>query len=131
MVGGLASNELDTFPIASRNDRRSMLGQMFRRFGSRGMVQVRGVTYRVERVEPHHYEVVRLIDDVGVGSFRTLPTLRLHPVGCDDALFAEVVRAALRFARTSGMLRAVTPPEPQPSPSRRSPSSMPPSPVPV
>jgi hypothetical protein len=106
-----------------------MLAAMFRRFGSRGMVQVRGVTYRVERLEPHHYDVVRLMDDVGVGSFRTLPALRLHPVGCDDELFAEVVRAALRFARTSGMLRAVTAPEPAPDASMRSPSSLPPRPI--
>ena len=92
------------------------------------MVQVQGVTYRVERVEPHHYAVVRLLDDAAMGTFRTLPVLRLHPRGCEDDLFTEIVKAALRFARTSGMMRAVTPPQadsPQMAP-RRSPSSMPP-----
>jgi hypothetical protein len=95
------------------------------------MVQVRGVTYRVERVAAHHYAVVRLLDDVGVGSFRTVPGLRIEPRGCDVELFAEIAKAAMRFARTSGVLPAVVPPrvESQPVVPRRSPSSMPPGPA--
>jgi hypothetical protein len=106
---------------------------MIKRFGSRGMVQVRGVTYRVERVEPHRYSVYRLLDDAHVGWFRTLPALRLDPAACEVELFAEIARAALRFARTSGMLRAVTPAqtEPEPVAKRRSPDSIPPSPLAV
>ena len=104
-----------------------------RQFGSRGMVQVRGITYRVERVAAHHYAVVRLLDDVGVGSFRTVPGLRLEPRGCEDDLFAEIAKTALRFARTSGVLPAVTLPPPRveatPVVVRRSPSSMPPGPA--
>lgn len=105
-----------------------------RRIGSRGMVQVRGVTYRVERVSPHHYAVVRLLDDVGVGSFCTVPGLRLEPRGLDVELFAEIARTALRFARTSGVLPAIVPP-PAVSPvqavslERSAPSTMPPGPV--
>jgi len=103
-----------------------------RRFGSRGMVQVRGVTYRVERVAPHHYAVVRLLDDVGVGSFRTVPGLRLEPLGCDEDLFAEIAKSALRFARTSGVMAASVPPAPIEPPrviAPRSPSSIPPGPA--
>ncbi|MDF3064894.1 MAG: hypothetical protein K0R38_495 [Polyangiaceae bacterium] len=74
------------------------------------MVQVRGVTYRVERLEPHYYAVVRVLDDTSVGTFWTLPVLRITPEGCDIGLFAEVARAALRFARTSGVMAAVPPP---------------------
>jgi hypothetical protein len=92
------------------------------------MVQVRGVTYRVERVEAHHYAVVRLLDDVAMGAFRTLPGLRIHPRGCDEELFAEIAKTAMRFARTSGVMLAVSPPplEPAPVPTRSSPSTMPP-----
>ena len=97
-----------------------------RRIASRGMVQVRGVTYRVERLEPQHYAVVRLLDDVEMGTFRTLPALRLEPRGCDDDLFLEIARAALRFARTSGMMRAVVPPPEARVAAPRSPSTMPP-----
>lgn len=75
------------------------------------MVQVRGVTYRVERLEPHYYAVVRVLDDAALGTFWTLPVLRLTPEGCDVDLFAEIARAALRFARTSGVMAAVPAPQ--------------------
>jgi len=81
------------------------------------MVQVRGVTYRVERLEPHYYAVVRVLDDAALGTFWTLPGLRLTPEGCDVELFAEIARAALRFARTSGVMAAVSdPPAAAPAP---------------
>lgn len=82
------------------------------------MVQVRGVTYRVERLEPHYYAVVRVLDDTALGTFWTLPVLRINPEGCDVDLFAEIARSALRFARTSGVMAAVpAPPPPEPAPS--------------
>ena len=68
------------------------------------MLQVRGVTYRIERTEPHAYSVVRLLDDVEVGTFRTLPTLRIHTVQIELGLLRDVVRAALRSARTSAVM---------------------------
>jgi hypothetical protein len=70
------------------------------------MVQVEGVTYRVERPEPHCYAVYRLLDDVMVGTFRTRPGLRIHPVECDVTVFRDIVRAALRTARTSAVMHA-------------------------
>lgn len=90
----------------------------------------------MERVAAHHYAVVRLLDDVGVGSFRTVPGLRLEPRGCDDDLFAEIAKTALRFARTSGVMAAVVPPLAKPdsapqhlAPLRSPPSSLPPDPA--
>lgn len=71
---------------------------------SRGMVVVKGVTYRIERTEPHCYSVVRLLDDREVGTFRTLPTLRIHPVQLEATELRDVVRAALRSARTSSVM---------------------------
>lgn len=95
---------------------------------SRGMIQVRGVTYRVERTEPHVYVVVRLLDDVEMGTFRTLPGLRIHPLGCDIGLFKDVVRAAMRAARTSAVMHVapVFEPEEPSSAVQHSPSTMPP-----
>jgi hypothetical protein len=56
--------------------------------------------------------------------------LRLHPVNCGDELFAEIVKTAVRFARTSGMMRAVSPRDLEQQPAaRRSPSTMPPRPA--
>jgi hypothetical protein len=68
------------------------------------MLLVKGVTYRIERTEPHSYAVVRLLDDVEVGTFRTRPTLRIEALLIDVQLFRDVVRAALRSARTSAIM---------------------------
>jgi len=91
------------------------------------MIQVRGVTYRVERTEPQCYSVVRILDDVHLGTFRTRSGLRLHPLDCDFDLFAEIAKTALRFARTSGMMRAVAAPSLASAPAvTHLPSTMPP-----
>ena len=71
---------------------------------SRGMLQVRGVTYRIDRTAPHCYSVVRLLDDAEVGTFCTLPALRIHPLRVEDNVMRDVVRAALRSARTSAVM---------------------------
>ena len=41
----------------------------------KGMVQVAGTTYRIVRRERGHYDVVRILDDERVGSFRSIPHL--------------------------------------------------------
>lgn len=71
---------------------------------SRGMLQVKGVTYRIERSAPHCYSVVRLLDDIEVGTFRTLPSLRIHTAQIELTVLRDVVRAALRSARTSAVM---------------------------
>ena len=99
------------------------------RGASRGMIQVVGVTYRIERTAPHSYSVVRLLDDVEVGSFRTLPSLRIDAVAIDLGLFRAVVRAALRSARTSAVMHVapVLAPAPDEEPaSAKLPSTIPP-----
>lgn len=99
------------------------------------MLQVKGVTYRIERTEPHCYAVVRLLDDAEVGTFRTLPTLRLGSAQIEVSLLRDIVRAALRSARTSAVMHVapVFQPDDERSPSAcptpqgvRSPSSAPP-----
>lgn len=92
------------------------------------MIQVGGVTYRVERVEPHSYVVYRLLDDAKLGTFRTLPSLRLHPINCAVEVFRDVVRAAMRSARTSAVMHAapVFEPDEEPANEQRSPSTLPP-----
>jgi hypothetical protein len=95
------------------------------------MIQVGGVTYRIERTAPHSYCVVRLLDDVEVGSFRTLPSLRISAVVIDLTLFRNVVRAALRAARTSAVMHVapVYAPDEEPAsskPANNVPSTIPP-----
>lgn len=93
---------------------------------SRGMIQVGGVTYRIERCSPHCYSVVRLLDDSEVGSFQTRPSLRITSLAIELATFRDVVRAAMRGARTSAVMHAVPVYVPPEEVARRSPSSMPP-----
>ncbi len=65
------------------------------------MLLVKGVTYRIERTEPHAYAVVRLLDDVEVGTFRTRPALRIQALRIDAQLLRDVVRASSRNSATS------------------------------
>ena len=67
----------------------------------RGMVQVGGTTYRVVRVEAGHYEVIRLLDDVRVGAFRSSPSLEVMPSGIERAELVMIARAAVQGAKTS------------------------------
>ncbi|HEX2876398.1 MAG TPA: hypothetical protein VHP33_34330 [Polyangiaceae bacterium] len=104
------------------------------RIVSRGMLQVKGVTYRIERTEPHCYTVVRLLDDAEVGTFRTIPTLRLGSAKIELSLLRDIVRAALRSARTSAVMHVApvfqpddeSSPAASPTQGARSPSSVPP-----
>jgi len=58
------------------------------------MVSVFGTTYRiVERSGIH--EIVRLLDDQSVGTFRQQPTLAILQSSLEPLLFATVVREAL------------------------------------
>ena len=67
----------------------------------KGMVQVLGSTYRVERVAFGVYDVIRLLDDVVVGRFRTTPHARTESTTIDGELMNEIVRAAIQGAKTS------------------------------
>ena len=101
-----------------------------RRTVSRGMIQVGGVTYRVERTQPHCYAVVRLLDDADMGTFRTLPGVRVHPANCELNLFRDIVRTAMRSARTSAVMHVAPVFEPDEEPlGVKSPSTLPPSPA--
>jgi len=67
----------------------------------KGMVQVAGTTYRVVRVAQGSYEVVRILDDTRVGSFRSTPPVEIVPQGIEPALMLEIARTAIQGAKTS------------------------------
>ena len=69
----------------------------------RGMVQVGGTTYRITRLQPKLYEVVRLIDDTPVGKFQCGRHLEVMPSAIDAAAMYQIARAAIREAKTSWM----------------------------
>jgi hypothetical protein len=67
----------------------------------KGMVQVGGITYRIVRAESHHYEVVRISDDVRVGTFQSRPPFEVNPTAIEVGLLREIARAAMKSAKTS------------------------------
>ena len=67
----------------------------------KGMVQVAGTTYRVVRLGEGHYEVVRLLDDLRVGTFRSVPPVTVEVQGIDEGLMQAIARAAIQGAKTS------------------------------
>lgn len=74
----------------------------------KGMVQVHSVTYRIVRVSAGHYDVVRLLDDVRVGTF-SLGTRREAIIEGDaPEVIREVARAALQGGRTTWAPRRMT-----------------------
>lgn len=96
----------DTPVTFSRYARRTMSRAI-----SRGMLLVRGTTYRIERTEPHSYSVFRLLDDAEVGTFRTRPALRICSAQIELPIFRDIVHAALRSARTSSVMHALPTPD--------------------
>lgn len=67
----------------------------------KGMVQVAGKTYRVVRISQGSYEVVRILDDTRVGTFRSTPPVEIVAQGIDPSLMIEIARAAIQGAKTS------------------------------
>jgi hypothetical protein len=67
----------------------------------KGMVQVVGKTYRIVRLAPGHYEAVRLLDDVKVGTFRSFPQLEILSAHIEEDILREIARAAIQGAKTS------------------------------
>lgn len=67
----------------------------------KGMVQVAGTTYRIVRRQRGNYEVVRILDDVGVGGFSNSPSVEMTTDGIEPALMREIVRVARQGAKTS------------------------------
>ena len=70
----------------------------------KGMVQVAGTTFRIERVAPSRYDVIRIVDDERVGTFQTAPVKVLdHSV--DYELVRDIALAAVHEGKISWVHR--------------------------
>ncbi|MES1175805.1 MAG: hypothetical protein ABUL62_15900 [Myxococcales bacterium] len=65
------------------------------------MIQVHSVTYRIVRVRTGHYDVVRLLDDVRIGSFSLAQGKDPVVEGDSAELLRAIARAALQGGRTT------------------------------
>jgi hypothetical protein len=71
----------------------------------KGMVQYEGVTYRIVRLARGSYSVVRIKDDMEVGRFTTQPQLLVSDEKISLDELREIVKFAIRSARTSAVVR--------------------------
>lgn len=67
----------------------------------KGMVQVGGETFRIERVHDFLYEVVRIHDDRRVGTFQTNPVIAVVSCKIDPMSLQQIARAAVQGGKTS------------------------------
>lgn len=67
----------------------------------KGMVLVDGATYRIVRTAYAEYAVVRVLDDVTVGMFRSAPRVEVTSAAIDHKLLREIARSAIQGAKTS------------------------------
>ena len=67
----------------------------------KGMVQVEGTTYRIVRLKRGHYKVVRVLDDISVGTFSVGATFEMAPDGIEGDLMREIARVAIQGAKTT------------------------------
>ena len=74
------------------------------------MVSVDGITYRIERLASRTYGVVRLNDDLHVGTFTTGKRIHVSPEGIDAGLLEMIARDAIMTAKTSWVMHPI--PEP-------------------
>jgi hypothetical protein len=85
------------------------------------MVSFEGITYRIERIASRTYGVVRVSDDLRVGTFKTGHVIRVFPEGIESALLETIAREAVRTAKTSWVMH----PRPTPQPAPLEPESAP------
>jgi len=76
----------------------------------KGMIQVHSITYRIVRLRKGTYQVIRLLDDISVGTFTIAPWSQLHCEGDQPELVREIARAAMQGARTSWAPRRASSP---------------------
>jgi hypothetical protein len=68
---------------------------------AKGMVQLGAATYRIGEVSPGRYEAIRILDDVRMGTFETLPVLSVEAEGTGEVTLRAIARAALIQGKTS------------------------------
>ena len=67
----------------------------------KGMIQVQGTTYRIVRIQRGYYKVVRVLDDVAVGTFTAGAAVEITAQGIDPTVMREIARLAIQGAKTS------------------------------
>jgi hypothetical protein len=96
-----------TLMLSGKNPREGTMGQVVK-----GMVHLEGTTYRIVRIKRGHYSVVRVLDDIAVGTFTSGAAIEISPQGIDPTVLRDVVRLAIQGAKTSWVGRVALPATP-------------------
>ena len=91
----------------------------------KGMIQFDGAWYRLEKTERGKYKVIRILDEVYVGSFETIPKLRVHPKNFLEKSLLQLAMTALKQAKISW--HRLPAPRPKSTPPEKAPGSRRPS----
>ena len=67
----------------------------------KGMVEVNGTTFRIERVAACIYDVIRIRDDMNIGAFQTHPVVSVVRTTLDPAIMQSIARAAVQGGKVS------------------------------
>jgi hypothetical protein len=76
-------------------------------FNAKGMVQYEEATYRIAEISQGRYQAVRVSDDVRMGTFETLPFLRVDAKDLGDGVLRGIARVAFMQGKTRGIKAGV------------------------
>ena len=71
----------------------------------KSLIRVGNVTYRIARLSYGNYEVVRILDDVRMGTFRSYPCLTVTSASIHPSFILKIAQAAARAKRPSWIER--------------------------
>jgi hypothetical protein len=89
------------------------------------MIQHQGATYRIVKIGRGKYDVIRILDEVKLGTFETIPRLRVFAENGDEKVLLDISLSALKQAKISWQ-NMTAPRVPKSAPSNKMPSSRPP-----
>ena len=91
----------------------------------KGMIKFEGASYRIVKVGKGKYDVIRILDEIKLGCFETIPKLRVHAENGEHKLLLDISLTALKQAKISWQ-NLTAPRVPKSVPATKMPSSRPP-----
>jgi hypothetical protein len=105
LYGVIRSLEIEEDSPSMNDDSRDRRDEQAPPIAFRSLIRFGNVTYRIGRLRHGEYEVVRILDDVRIGTFQSEPQLTVTSSSIHPAFILSIARAAARSARTSWVKR--------------------------
>ena len=104
-LAGFWVRPLDRLMGQTPNETALANAETFAIHGFKPLIRIGNVTYRIGRLRYGHYEVVRILDDVRLGTFQCYPALTVTSATIHPAFILNIARTAARAARPSWIRR--------------------------